>query len=77
MSGHSYSEGVTEIYSLIARGSELNDEITILRETVSKASARLKLASEEHSVIVSSITEKMERMDVASNGNFGWQRRLA
>ena len=77
MSGLPSVEGVAEIYELIAKEVSLEDEIAILHKTLSDGSARLKLAQEQYAAVTRSITDKMERMDVASHGNFGWQRRLA
>lgn len=76
MSGYPSIEGVAEISALVAQSVVLGDEISMLQKTINEAEAGLKIAVEEFTIVNGSIIAKMERMDVTSSGNFGWQRRF-
>jgi hypothetical protein len=72
MSSKPSSEGVAELRELLGRLRLLGAEIFQIRSAV----ARLKPAEREFETLHRAITDKMASMDVASNGNTGWELRV-
>jgi hypothetical protein len=77
MSGKPSPQGVAELWELIAAASALSNEVATLNSTILVASTRLRDASEEYTDTHRKIRDKMQQMDIASDGNAGWEGRLA
>ncbi len=72
VSGLPNEEGVRRIRELLRRERELADRIAFLEaQTTELGRARGELGRVQRQA-----QKELEQMDVASNGNFGWQGRV-
>lgn len=76
MSGKPYPEGVGNLRETLTRIRELEEEAARLNREVAERNARLKAIDEEYTRCIAAVTESMAKMDVASNHNAGWERRV-
>ena len=72
MSSKPSKEGVAEMCDTLARMSKLADEISQIESQL----PRLKQAKEEYAALYQLVPEQLDKMDVARNGNFGWEGRV-
>lgn len=76
MSGYPTMDIVDELQKKIKRISILNDEILALTSDLENKQAHLNKLKIERNRITREIIPCMEKMDVASSGNFGWESRV-
>jgi len=76
MSGYPTIERIAELQKMVKSISILNDEISALTSDLENKQAHLNKLRGEHAKITKEIIPCMEKMDVASSGNFGWESRI-
>ena len=76
MSGHPNAEDISEILKMIERLDVLGNEIARLRSELESKQSHLKEANEEYAKIKTAIVPCLQKMDVDSSGNFGWESRI-
>jgi hypothetical protein len=76
MSGYPTQGIVDELQKKIERIGILNDEISVVTIDLENKQTHLNKLKIEHNRISREIVPCMDKMDVASNGNFGWESRI-
>jgi hypothetical protein len=72
MSGKPYPEGVTEVLAALERSSALQDRIAELSPLVAELSA----AKAENEALASKVADLLGKMDLESQGNYGFGGRM-
>ena len=76
MSGLPSEEGVEKLRQAAARVRELDEEATRLRALMKQHTEALQAAEYERGKRAHEVVELLRSMDVASEGNYGWERRV-
>jgi len=76
MSGFPNAPAIAITHALIAKSGELRDEILQLRATIKQATLRMRDAEEEFAAVNRDRHKEMERMDLTSSGNTGYENRM-
>lgn len=76
MSGLPSEEGVEALRQAAARVRELDIEANRLRPIIKDNTERLHAAEHERDKQAEAVLDGLRKMDVASNHNIGWERRV-
>jgi hypothetical protein len=79
MSRLPYPKGVTEIVNSIERMATIQARLEVIRvelALMNNLTKEYNHLEDEKAELSKSVVTKMEKMDVESPGNFGWERRF-
>lgn len=76
MSGKPSEAGIRELRETLDRLAVLNEEAESLQAEITKRQTRLAVLQEEHVALAGRVPKMLQTMDIASDGNAGWERRL-
>lgn len=76
MSGYPNQTQVAELRSDILRMTELEGTISVLKEELDSLKVTLKDCESEYSRRSDNVWKLMQKMDVHTSQNFGWEARM-
>lgn len=76
MSGKPHVDGIQSLRLTLDRLAVIDAAASVLRAEIQDRQSQLTALQSEHAELAGRIPDMLQSMDIASNGNFGWQARL-